>query len=110
MSAPAMSTPLNSEDKFIDLVKLAKGTQSNNTSKPQTNPRKEVATIKAPKTPLVRLVFPQGSTSSEEEADWEHELEFGFGSIWSEYECMHLQAKSSGSGDCRRGNGNVSTT
>lgn len=108
MSDSAMSTPPDASGKLIDLVNLVKGTQSNDTSKIQASPRQDLAALKAPKTPSVRLIFPHGFTSTEEEVGWKHELDFGFGNIWTEYDCMHSCAKYSRNGGDGRGNGNIS--
>ncbi|RYC61011.1 hypothetical protein CHU98_g5179 [Xylaria longipes] len=81
------------EDKYIDLVKLASKANSIDKSKAKQNPREEIVILKPPKTPQVRLSFPHGFTTPEEEQFWEHELEFGFGNIWSANECIHVHAK-----------------
>ncbi|KAJ8125981.1 hypothetical protein O1611_g7656 [Lasiodiplodia mahajangana] len=93
-NSKSVPIPIEIEDKSIDLVKLAGGTKSSKTPS-KTSSREGAVPLKVPETPQMPLIFPHGFTTPEEEASWEHELEYGFGSIWSAYECMYLQRQSS---------------
>ncbi|KAJ8107928.1 hypothetical protein ONZ43_g6579 [Nemania bipapillata] len=101
MSNSAKATRPEPEDKFIDLVSLAKGPRIGDTSKPQKDSGERPVILKPPKIPVLHFAYP------EEEEGWEHELEFGFGSIWSEYERRHLCENPRDGGDCTRDNGNA---
>ncbi|KAI0490168.1 hypothetical protein F4859DRAFT_509745 [Xylaria cf. heliscus] len=94
-NSPGKDTPTVHimEDKGIDLVKLANNPHPNYEPKAEPNSLEKPVLLKPPKAPKVQLAFPHGFTTPKEDRRWRHELEFGFGDIWTEYAVRYAYKK-----------------